>query len=478
MTIRIFLSIVLITLLSTTNLLSQVTVTIKTEGDSIVCSNNSIEIISSISPEGVYQYQWMLDDSEIVGANSKDYTANVTGKYSLALRDLDNNTYSSNSQEILISALPPLPQVTFQGSAIICENVTVTLETDAYENLSFQWFSVDSNTTLAYSHRFETNKGGAYYVEATDTISHCSSNSDVVYVSELPSIQDDSVIVQIDSMLYLSSPSMSYSVNNKKHIADIRENLKIVDNDLGPAGITNQKLLVRYGSILNISDSRNTVVVEKGGTLNGFGAGAYNVAYVKRGGIYNDTHRNTSSDTIYYEDGAIIDSQTKNILIPCENIGVIYPELLFLSVNNYTYKWSTGDTTPMIDVSNYVDSILFVEVSNGYITCTDSVFISSDTSVIDSNLSALLEEKLSDHLRVYPNPARSKINICLPSFYSDNAECYVRIYNISGKALYNSKIDAEIFEVNLALFAETGIYVLHVLNNKNNILDTKTFIVK
>jgi surface protein len=414
--------------------IGQVNVSISANGPTTFCDGNNVQLTSSILPTSVYQYQWLQNGTNISGANSSSYTANTSGVYVLRVTDLSSNSYNSNSINVIENLLPAAPSIAYNSSAIICNGGSIDLTGNTSTNVSYQWYRNDSPISNATNNTYSATVDGNYKLMITDLITGCSNTSQNVLVGEMPYISDDTIFTYGNSTtIGLTSPNFSYSTLPESCSVDM-SNASIVNTNIGASGGGRQ--IICYGGALTVDGSgSNTFVVEYGGTLNGFGGGGSNTAYVKSGGIYNYNSGGGGGNIVYFEQGAIINSGGTQI-IQCSSIGVTYPINTTDLCNNLTYLWSNGETSPTITVNPTKPTSYTVTVSNGSISCTDEVLVTpvQKTLITDANFQEAINTCLTT------NPVDG---LCSDSEYgamsdwdvsqvTDMSEAFGEKYNFNG----------------------------------------------
>jgi len=125
--------------------------------------------------------------------------------------------------------------------------------------------------------------------------------------------------------------------------------------------------------------------------------------------------------------------------------------------DDYTYEWSTGETTQMITVT---------EDGDYSVTVTDNISCTADQSV-NVNTIGIDESEILNHLSVAPNPTTGLITIDLDLV--DLSEVQLSVIDITGKEVLNQNPGAftsSRFEVNLQAQPE-GLYLLRFnINNE------------
>ena len=137
-----------------------------------------------------------------------------------------------------------------------------------------------------------------------------------------------------------------------------------------------------------------------------------------------------------------------------------------------SYLWSTGETTPSINVSPTETTTYTVTVSNG-----NSIDVDDVTVYVDENCSDIANRPIIQEFKVYPNPTNGILHIEL-SGYSN--ELNLSLFNSTGKIIHseiisNYSLDKSLKRnINLRKFGK-GVYYARIVNNGKN--ETKKVIV-
>ena len=356
--------------------MAQVTVTISANGPTTFCNSGTAQLSSTITPAGIYQYQWIKDGLNIIGANSANYNATSTGIYYLKATSLSNISYNSNTISISVNPLPSTPLLTYNSPAIICNGSSITLSDNSSSNVNYQWYLNNNPINNATSNSCTANVGGNYKLIITNVSTNCTSQAQVA-VGEMPYIPNNTIVSCSNSTpIILTDPNFGYSTLPANCSVDI-SNGNIVNTNIGGNGGGGRNTIICYGGRLTNQGGSNKFVIQYGGTLD-FNAGSGSTSvYVKSGGICNIIGSGGGNNIIYYEPGALITPSGLVNSVQCNNIGVIYPTNTTNLCNNnsLTYLWSNGETTPSISVNPTQTTTFSVTVSNGSLSCYDQVTV-------------------------------------------------------------------------------------------------------
>jgi len=132
-----------------------------------LCDGESI-LLTAIS-EGALKYQWYFNGVLISGANSKTYSTNQIGYYTVEVHGEGNCPAEDISDAVgivVIYELPSNPILTPQSSTDFCKGSSVDLVADSRNAVSYEWYKdnilIDGVTGDTYT-AYET---GNYYVKA------------------------------------------------------------------------------------------------------------------------------------------------------------------------------------------------------------------------------------------------------------------------------------------------------------------------
>jgi hypothetical protein len=112
---------------------------------------------------------------------------------------------------------------------------------------------------------------------------------------------------------------------------------------------------------------------------------------------------------------------------------------------------------------------------NYYVVVTSSP-CSSSSSVFNYTFLANDEFNLSDNLKIYPNPTNSKISIDCGNQFNFLGN-QIKITNLLGQDIFDSKINQQIIEIYLSSIATKGLYFVSIIDNLGKIITTKKIIL-
>ena len=162
--------------------------------------------------------------------------------------------------------------------------------------------------------------------------------------------------------------------------------------------------------------------------------------------------------TIYINDSIVIDANPY-----CD-----------ANYDNYSYLWSTGDTTEIIMVNGTdlgVGSYSYsVSVTNNSTTNTCITTDQINVEVINENA---IETLVMDGISLYPNPTDGIINL---EFNNRIENTWIRIISVTGREVYSEYLKNLIGIKTLDLSGvDEGIYIISVQNKKTNLTNKIIF---
>ncbi len=123
-----------------------------------------------LSTELYASYQWKLNNAIIIGATSREYTAEANGSYKVTVVNDKGCTGTSDA-----SVVSNYPEPAITGDSTGCVGSVTTLSTGAYA--TYQWYRAGTFIDGATSQTYDAVQSGSYTVAVTDSLG-CSGVSD------------------------------------------------------------------------------------------------------------------------------------------------------------------------------------------------------------------------------------------------------------------------------------------------------------
>lgn len=133
------------------------------------------------------------------------------------------------------------------------------------------------------------------------------------------------------------------------------------------------------------------------------------------------------------------------------NLNVISKDTCFIIIYDTIYYY---DTISIYDTIAVTDTLII-----------DVIF--TDVSPININT-----------IKVYPNPTKDIIFIHCGDHYGDMADYAIKIVNSQGQTVFESKISQQLFEIDTRAFGQTGLYIIHIINDTSQIIETRKIILE
>ena len=171
---------------------------IQSNGDSAICQGESIELST-----GLFNgYSWSTGDTTQV------ISVDATGTYNVTVTDANGCSGTSQDYEVVANPLPEI-SVEADGPTTICEGDEVVL--GAIGDGPYLWSTGETTTTITVS------DAGAYFVQATDTVTGCVGVSDDLVIDFFPDFDPDitpdgaTAFCSGDSVVLTATEGASYS---------------------------------------------------------------------------------------------------------------------------------------------------------------------------------------------------------------------------------------------------------------------------
>jgi hypothetical protein len=159
-------------------------VTVTYSGALTFCSGKSV-LLKAYAGTG-YTYQWKKSGANIIGANSANYPATVSGSYTVVVTNAQGCSLTSAALAVVVNPLP-IASITTVGSPTFCSGKSVLLRTYAGAGYTYQWKRNGAIIPNATTATLTATLPGVYTVIATNA-QGCSVTSApvTVVVNSLP----------------------------------------------------------------------------------------------------------------------------------------------------------------------------------------------------------------------------------------------------------------------------------------------------
>lgn len=141
-----------------------------------ICSANIAYFNCSPIAPTLYTYQWFRNGSPISGANTANYSTNVSGTYHCTMTN-SCTTATSNSQVLNVIA-SPTASIVPPPITTICSPGTITLNAVTQPGATYQWYNNNSLLSGATNPSYTAGTAGNYKVVVT--ANSCSATSSFV----------------------------------------------------------------------------------------------------------------------------------------------------------------------------------------------------------------------------------------------------------------------------------------------------------
>lgn len=146
------------------------TITLTTSGPTSFCSGGSVTINAASDAGANATYQWYLNSTQIVSANTSSYTATASGTYKVIVTNsLSGCTRVSSG--VIVKILDPTSSINASGPLTFCAggSVLFTAATNAGTGATYQWYKSVNAISGATNNSYTAIAAGAYKVRVTNT---------------------------------------------------------------------------------------------------------------------------------------------------------------------------------------------------------------------------------------------------------------------------------------------------------------------
>lgn len=457
------------------------------------------QLILSASTDTHYVYDWQDNSGDSI------YTALSTGTYSLYIQDSVTGCFSSDTVDLVIY---PLPLVDLGFDVTQCGG-SVDIGVTASGN-SYLWStgSTDSSITISQS--------GQYILTATSNIGSCV-NADTINITIHPipplNLGADTALCAQITLYGTAGPNYIYSWSNGSNLSELTTtasgtySLYLQDSVTG-CGINDTINVIVYpnpvidlGSditqcggetVIGVSDSLNSYLWSTGSTGSSI--------TVSETGTYILTATSNlggciSSDAIVVEINELPPINLASDTSGCHQI------LVNANIGSgYGYLWQSGNTGPLITISesgqytvtveNLITGCTNIDSVNVVVFSLPIIELGSDTSCIICDFNIIVDGGYQSY-QWNTGATNNSIHVSAPGFYSlevtDNNGCKTRdsILISTSATIYPNPVDDHLV-VNLPVYSTAPTFFIYdelgravnftfMRNGNNYILNTSSF---
>ncbi|MBN2669156.1 MAG: immunoglobulin domain-containing protein [Bacteroidales bacterium] len=295
--------------------------TVSVIGNSTFCEGAYAELL--VPSGNGYSYQWMEQNSPIIGATDNTFIATESGIYNVSVTNTFGCSSNSSTTQITVNPLPEI-NITPIGNVAICYGEEEALTADLNTDYIYQWKYNNINISGANNNTYSVSESGLYNLSLINTNTGCSSTSPYITV----------VVNPLPQPVISSSDELTYCVND----------------------YTTLSLNTSYNSyIWDDLSTGNTLVVNTGGN--------YQVTVTDNNGCQNTTSIEINEDLVPTPNICMVtvDTSLNKNLIVWENMpdvtGIASYNVYKLVNSSYQLIGNVlyNDTTEFVDLTSEPD---------------------------------------------------------------------------------------------------------------------------
>jgi hypothetical protein len=403
------------------------------------CQGGSV-ILNASTGTG-YTYEWYKDGNIVNSSIGSSYTANQSGSYTVKVI---NGSCSSTSSATTVTVNPnPTATLTPQSTTTFCQNGSVVLNASTAAGNTYEWYKDGNIVNSSIGSSYTANQSGSYTVKVINGSCSSTSSATTVTVNPNPTAtltpQSTTTFCQGGSVVLNASTGSGYTYEWYK-------NGNIINGSITSSYIANQSgnytVKVINGSCSSTS-SATTVTANPNPTVS---LSLANFIHIKATPV---TLAGSPSGGTYIGTGVVGSTFSST------NAG--------LGKKTITYNYTSG-----AGCSGSATAITTV-----YDTTACSTF---DTLFINIAVTGLTAPNNLGTLKIWPNPANDHITIDNGN-YGILSGYSVKIETVLGQEVFKSAINQQQFSVDLTTWKGKGIYLVHILDGQNNIIETKKIVL-
>jgi hypothetical protein len=164
--------------------------------------------------------------------------------------------------------------------------------------------------------------------------------------------------------------------------------------------------------------------------------------------------------------------------------GGYFPDQVDLSYSNSSFSYTAADHHYPVGNLNYFPGLktkweagIMLVYDTTVVIVYDTVAV-TDTLIIDVTFTGNGSAVFTNTIRVYPNPTKDVVFIHTGDHYGSLSDYFVKIVNALGEQVFESAFTEQIFEINLSLFGQTGLYFIQVIDQTNQVIDIRKIILE
>ncbi len=440
-----------------------ITAKITPDGPTGLCAGGTVTLTSNTEPGATYQ--WFRNDTLIAGAADSFYVAGKTGNFSVIV---SKGECSSTSEPVGVTVTPvPAPVITSSSPLTFCAGGSVTLSVPAGSNSTYSWNSGSTASSVSVT------QSGTYSV--TVTTSGCPGTSLPVTVTVKPNpvatitASGPVAFCEGGSVMLTAGGGETYSWNSGESARSITVKssgtytAEVTAN--GCKSMVSLPVTVHPRPVVSITPLDQFIDFKKstiplsgnpaGGIFAGKGAGQTSFSPSGAGlGKSVITYSFTSPE-------GCTGSAFREVIV-YDTTGVVCSTFDTLTVVKYdTLHVTKYDTLQVIqrDTLRYSLSTIV-----------------ADTLVIIVTSSKSGEQITQNLITLYPNPAKTVLNIRFTDFAIRNNYALV-IKNALGQQLFVSEAITQEQRIKLDAWA-SGIYFVYLEDSQGYTIEVKKVIIQ
>ncbi len=385
-----------------------------------------------------------------------------------------NRALSVAEISALLSGCPGLEAViTPLGDLSFCQGGSVDLKTSIPEGASAQWFRNDTLIAGAVDSVFTASQSG-YYSVTLDKGDCRSTSPQVTVVTFIPA---DATISASGPLTFCDGGNVVLTAGGG-------------DSYLWSTGDTSNSINATEGGVYSVVITSGTCVTEASASVTVHPRPTASISALE-------------SFIEFRDNPVILSGQPSGGIFAGKGIsnGLFHPSLAGLgkSVISYTYTSPEGcnasahhevtvfDTTGVVCTSfdtlkvTLFDTISVTRFDTIQVTVYDTLLVSSsivdpDTMVVVSTMTSNGSQITRELLKLYPNPAKTHLNIQLSEYARQNNYALV-IKNSLGQALFSSDALQVLQTINLASWSP-GVYLIYLEDSIGSTIEIRKVIIQ